>query len=96
MVSVLFGLSMDYQVFLVGRMYEERLETGDNGRAVRVGLAGTSRVINSTAGIMISAFLAFILRTLPVAALMHLLGVADWWLPRALDRPAAPDQHRTA
>ncbi len=46
MVSVLFGLSMDYQVFLVSRMYEEWLETGDNRRAVRVGLAETSRVIN--------------------------------------------------
>ncbi|MFD9422052.1 MULTISPECIES: MMPL family transporter [unclassified Streptomyces] len=61
MVSVLFGLSMDYQVFLVGRMYEEWLETGDNRRAVRVGLAETGRVINSAAVIMISVFLAFVL-----------------------------------
>ncbi|MYR60489.1 MMPL family transporter, partial [Streptomyces sp. SID625] len=61
MVSVLFGLSMDYQVFLVSRMYEEWLETGDNRRAVRVGLAETSRVINSAAVIMISVFLAFVL-----------------------------------
>ncbi|WP_069464687.1 MMPL family transporter, partial [Actinacidiphila rubida] len=43
MVSVLFGLSMDYQVFLVSRMYEEWQETRDNRRAVRVGLAETSR-----------------------------------------------------
>lgn len=110
MVSVLFGLSMDYQVFLVSRMYEEWLETGDNRRAVRVGLAETSRVINSAAVIMISVFLAFvlsgdrviamfgialaaavaldafILRTLLVPALMHLLGGANWWLPRWLDR----------
>ncbi|MET7569758.1 MMPL family transporter [Streptomyces sp. NPDC005492] len=110
MVSVLFGLSMDYQVFLVGRMYEEWLETGDNRRAVRVGLAETSRVINSAAVIMISVFLAFVLsgdrviamfgialasavaldafvlRTLLVPALMHLLGGANWWLPRGLDR----------
>ncbi|CAM5743540.1 MMPL family transporter [Streptomyces hirsutus] len=55
MVSVLFGLSMDYQVFLVSRMYEEWLETGDNRRAVRVGLAETGRVINSAAVIMIWA-----------------------------------------
>ena len=61
MVSVLFGLSMDYQVFLVSRMYEEWLETGDNRRAVRVGLAETGRVINSAAVIMISVFLAFVL-----------------------------------
>ncbi|WP_409469519.1 MMPL family transporter [Streptomyces sp. HC307] len=110
MVSVLFGLSMDYQVFLVSRMYEEWLETGDNRRAVRIGLAETSRVINSAAVIMISVFLAFVLsgdrviamfgialaaavaldafvlRTLLVPALMHLLGGANWWLPRRLDR----------
>ncbi|WP_328432130.1 MMPL family transporter [Streptomyces sp. NBC_00453] len=110
MVSVLFGLSMDYQVFLVSRMYEEWLETGDNRRAVRVGLAETSRVINSAAVIMISVFLAFVLsgerviamfgialasavaldafvlRTLLVPALMHLLGGANWWLPRWLDQ----------
>ncbi|WP_030421659.1 MMPL family transporter [Streptomyces sp. NRRL F-5065] len=109
MVSVLFGLSMDYQVFLVSRMYEEWLETGDNRRAVRVGLAETSRVINSAAVIMISVFLAFVLsgdrviamfgialaaavaldafvlRTLLVPALMHMLGGANWWLPRRLD-----------
>lgn len=110
MVSVLFGLSMDYQVFLVSRMYEEWLETGDNQRAVRVGLAETSRVINSAAVIMISVFLAFVfsgdriiamfgialaaavaldafvLRTLLVPALMHMLGGANWWLPAWLDR----------
>jgi RND superfamily putative drug exporter len=110
MVSVLFGLSIDYQVFLVSRMYEEWLETGDNRRAVRVGLAETSRVINSAAVIMISVFLAFVLsgdrviamfgialaaavaldafvlRTLLVPALMHLLGGANWWLPGRLDR----------
>ncbi|WP_314412440.1 MMPL family transporter [Streptomyces kroppenstedtii] len=110
MVAVLFGLSMDYQVFLVGRMYEEWLETGDNRRAVRVGLAETGRVINSAAVIMISVFLAFVLsgdrviamfgiglaaavaldafvlRTLLVPALMHLLGGANWWLPGWLDR----------
>ncbi|MFJ9341716.1 MMPL family transporter [Streptomyces sp. NPDC101733] len=110
MVSVLFGLSMDYQVFLVSRMYEEWLATGDNRRAVRVGLAETSRVINSAAVIMISVFLAFVLsgdrliamfgialavavaldafvlRTLLVPALMHMLGGANWWLPAWLDR----------
>ncbi|MFD8798052.1 MMPL family transporter [Streptomyces atroolivaceus] len=110
MVSVLFGLSMDYQVFLVGRMYEEWLETGDNRRSVRVGLAETGRVINSAAVIMISVFLAFVLsgdrviamfgialaaavaldafvlRTLLVPALMHMLGGANWWLPARLDR----------
>lgn len=110
MVSVLFGLSMDYQVFLVSRMYEEWQLTRNNCRAVRVGLAETSRVINSAAVIMIAVFGAFILsgdriiamfgiglasavaldafvlRTLLVPALMHLLGGANWWLPSWLDR----------
>ncbi|WP_327224432.1 MMPL family transporter [Streptomyces platensis] len=110
MVSVLFGLSMDYQVFLVSRMYEEWQLTHDNRRAVRIGLAETSRVINSAAVIMIAVFGAFVLsgdriiamfgiglagavaldafvlRTLLVPALMHLLGGANWWLPSWLDR----------
>ncbi|MGY0058166.1 MMPL family transporter [Streptomyces sp. LZ34] len=110
MVSVLFGLSMDYQVFLVSRMYEEWRRTRDNRVAVRVGLTETSRVINSAAVIMIAVFSAFVLsgdriiamfgiglaaavaldafvlRTLLVPALMHLLGGANWWLPRRLDR----------
>ncbi len=61
MISVLFGLSMDYQVFLVSRMDEEWRETGDNCRTVCVGLAETSWVINSAAVIMIAVFAAFVL-----------------------------------
>ncbi|MFI7411275.1 MMPL family transporter [Streptomyces sp. NPDC049627] len=61
MLSLLFGLSMDYQVFLVSRMHEEWVHTRDNARAVRVGLAETSRVINSAALIMICVFSAFVL-----------------------------------
>ncbi|SDO41328.1 MMPL family transporter [Actinacidiphila guanduensis] len=61
MLSLLFGLSMDYQVFLVSRMHEEWVHTRDNARAVRVGLAETSRVINSAAVIMICVFAAFVL-----------------------------------
>ncbi|MBT2412893.1 MMPL family transporter [Streptomyces sp. ISL-12] len=61
MLSLLFGLSMDYQVFLVSRMHEEWVHTKDNARAVRVGLAETSRVINSAALIMVSVFAAFVL-----------------------------------
>ncbi|MGW5675134.1 MMPL family transporter [Streptomyces sp. NPDC003860] len=60
MLSLLFGLSMDYQVFLVSRMHEEWVHTKDNQRAVRVGLAETSRVINSAALIMICVFTAFV------------------------------------
>lgn len=61
MLSLLFGLSMDYQVFLVSRMHEEWVHTKDNARAVRVGLAETGRVINSAALIMVCVFLAFVL-----------------------------------
>jgi RND superfamily putative drug exporter len=61
MLSLLFGLSMDYQVFLVSRMHEEWVLTKDNARAVRVGLAETSRVINCAALIMICVFSAFVL-----------------------------------
>ncbi|UUU28181.1 MMPL family transporter [Streptomyces sp. DSM 40750] len=61
MLSLLFGLSMDYQVFLVSRMHEEWVHTKDNARAVRVGLAETGRVINSAALIMLCVFSAFVL-----------------------------------
>lgn len=110
MLSLLFGLSMDYQVFLLSRIHEEWVHSGDNHRAVRVGLAETSRVINSAAVIMICVFSAFILqrertvsefglglagavaldafiiRTVLVPSLMHLLDRANWWLPGWLDR----------
>ncbi|AXK32908.1 MMPL family transporter [Streptomyces armeniacus] len=61
MLAMLFGLSMDYQVFLVSRMHEEWVHTKDSARAVRVGLAETSRVITSAALIMVCVFSAFVL-----------------------------------
>jgi RND superfamily putative drug exporter len=61
MLAILFGLSMDYQVFLVSRMHEEWVHTKDNRRAVRVGQAETGRVITAAATIMISVFLCFLL-----------------------------------
>jgi len=60
-LAILFGLSMDYQVFLVSRMAEEWSRTGDNGRAVLVGQAETARVITAAASIMIAVFTAFVL-----------------------------------
>jgi RND superfamily putative drug exporter len=60
MFAVLFGLSMDYEVFLVSRMREGWLRTGDNGRAILEGLAGTGRVITAAAAIMVAVFAAFI------------------------------------
>jgi RND superfamily putative drug exporter len=61
MFSVLFGLSMDYEVFLVSRMYEEWHRTGDNREAVSIGQAETGRVITAAACIMILVFLSFLL-----------------------------------
>ncbi len=110
MFAVLFGLSMDYEVFLLSRVREEYAATGDNGEAVVNGLAGTARVITSAALIMISVFAGFVLgddpivkmmglglavailvdatviRVVLVPATMTLLGEANWWLPRWLDR----------
>jgi RND superfamily putative drug exporter len=60
MFAVLFGLSMDYEVFLVSRMREAWIRDGDNTRAVTEGLAGTARVITAAAAIMIAVFAAFV------------------------------------
>jgi RND superfamily putative drug exporter len=58
--AILFGLSMDYHVFLVSRMQEEWSRTHDNSVAVRRGLAGSGRVVLMAALIMASVFAAFI------------------------------------
>lgn len=60
MFSVLFGLSMDYEVFLVSRMYEEWHHSRDNRQAVRTGQSETGRVITAAACIMILVFLSFL------------------------------------
>jgi RND superfamily putative drug exporter len=59
--AILFGLSMDYQVFLVTRIQEEYLRSGDNRVAVRNGLASTGKTISAAALIMILVFGSFIL-----------------------------------
>jgi RND superfamily putative drug exporter len=59
--AILFGLSMDYQVFLVSRMHEEWVHTNDNGRSVTVGQAETGGIITAAAIIMIAVFLGFLL-----------------------------------
>jgi RND superfamily putative drug exporter len=61
MLAVLFGLSTDYEVFLVSRMHEEWVSTGDNHHAVRTGQATTGRVITAAAAIMVCVFGAFVL-----------------------------------
>ncbi|MCD6058826.1 MAG: hypothetical protein K0Q89_2356 [Thermomicrobiales bacterium] len=57
--AVLFGLSMDYEVFLLGRIKEEWEKTGDNQAAVERGLQRTGAVITAAAAIMVSVFAAF-------------------------------------
>ena len=110
MFAILFGLSMDYEVFLLSRVREEFDATGDNKRSIVRGISSTGRVITSAALIMISVFLAFVLgedaatkmfglglataifvdvtlvRMVLVPATMTLLGDANWWIPRTLDR----------
>jgi len=56
---ILFGLSMDYEVFLLSRIRESYLETGSNSRAVASGLGATARVISAAAVIMVVVFLSF-------------------------------------
>ena len=109
--TILFGLSMDYEIFLLSRVREEYVRTGDNAQAVANGLAATARVITAAALIMITIFLSFvfgmdersiklfglglavaifvdatIVRMVLVPATMELLGDANWWLPKWLDR----------
>ena len=60
MFAILFGLSMDYEVFLISRIREEYLKHRDTRRAVADGLAKTARVITAAAAIMVVVFLAFL------------------------------------
>ncbi|MEU4605411.1 MMPL family transporter [Kribbella sp. NPDC023972] len=59
--AILFGLSMDYEVFLLSRIKEEYDKTGDNALAVADGLAKSARVITAGAAVMITVFLSFVL-----------------------------------
>jgi RND superfamily putative drug exporter len=110
MFAILFGLSMDYEVFLLSRIREEYLVDRDTVESVAVGIRSTARVITSAALVMIAVFLAFLLsesvtvkmvgfglavavlidatvvRIVLVPATMVLLGHANWWIPRWLDR----------
>ncbi|HKS49206.1 MAG TPA: MMPL family transporter, partial [Amycolatopsis sp.] len=58
--ALLFGLSMDYEVFLLSEVQRRWSQTGDNLRSVREGLLGTGRVITAAAAIMVGVFLAFV------------------------------------
>jgi RND superfamily putative drug exporter len=75
MFAILFGLSMDYEVFLLSRVREEYVATGDNQTSIVNGIASTGRVITSAALIMIAVFLAFVLGE-DAATKMFGLGLA--------------------
>jgi RND superfamily putative drug exporter len=62
MFTILFGLSMDYEVFLLSRIREEWLRTGDNSLAVADGLAVTGRIITAAAAIMFCVFASFVIK----------------------------------
>ena len=59
--AIVFGLSMDYEVFLVSRIHERWAHTRDSSRAVAEGLALTGRVVTAAAAIMVCVFLSFML-----------------------------------
>jgi RND superfamily putative drug exporter len=110
MFAILFGLSMDYEVFILSRIREEYHRGHSNIDSVVVGLGATAKVITAAALIMISVFLGFvasddpvvkmmgiglatavavdatIVRMVLVPSTMALVGDANWWLPRWLDR----------
>jgi RND superfamily putative drug exporter len=91
--AILFGLSMDYEVFLVARMHEIWRRTGDHRIAVTTGLAETGRIITAAAAIMICVFAAFVLgdnRTVKVFGLGLASAVlVDALIVRTLLMPAA-------
>jgi putative drug exporter of the RND superfamily len=108
--AIVFGLSMDYEVFLVSRIHEEWTRRRDASAAVVSGVSSSGRVITAAAAIMVCVFLsfalgddrtlklfglslatgvfvdAFVVRSLLLPAVLHLLGRRTWALPDWLDR----------
>src|SRR3990172_8629852 len=81
--ALLFGLSMDYEMFLLSAVKERYEETGDNEGSVAWALERTARPISSAA--IAIALDATLIRLVLVPAAMRLMGDANWWLPRSLD-----------
>ncbi len=90
--AILYGLSMDYEVLMLSRIHEEWERTGDNNKAVAVGLQKSGRIITSAALVMITVFSAFGISSISLMkqfGLMLALGVAvDATIVRALVVPA--------
>jgi len=72
---IVFGLSMDYEVFLLSRVHEAWLETRDAHRAVAIGIGATARVITTAAAIMIVVFTSFVLNPDPTVKMLA-IGMA--------------------
>jgi RND superfamily putative drug exporter len=72
---IVFGLSMDYEVFLLSRVHEAWLATGDAHRAVAIGIGSTARVITTAAAIMIVVFTSFVLDPDPTVKMLA-IGMA--------------------
>jgi RND superfamily putative drug exporter len=73
--AIVFGLSMDYEVFLLSRIHEAWITTRDPHRAVAIGIGSTARVITTAASIMIVVFASFVLSTDPTVKMLA-LGMA--------------------
>jgi RND superfamily putative drug exporter len=72
---IVFGLSMDYEVFLLSRIHEAWLSTRDEQRSVAIGIGATARVITTAAAIMVTVFASFVLNTDPTIKMLA-LGMA--------------------
>ena len=70
MFAIVFGLSMDYEVFLLSRVHEAWIATNDSHRAVAIGIGATARVITTAAAIMIVVFLSFVLDDDPTVKML--------------------------
>jgi RND superfamily putative drug exporter len=92
LMAVLFGLSMDYEVFLMSRMKEEYVRTGNADRAIIDGFVGSSRVVTAAAVIMLAVFAAFVpegdVNIKPIAFALAIGVFADAFLVRMLFAPA--------
>jgi MMPL family len=73
--AIVFGLSMDYEVFLLSRVHEAWIETGDAHRSVAVGIGATARVITTAAAIMVTVFASFVLDDDPTVKMLA-IGMA--------------------
>jgi putative drug exporter of the RND superfamily len=73
--AIVFGLSMDYEVFLLSRVHEAWIATGDAHRSVAIGIGSTARVITTAAAIMVTVFASFILND-QIAVKMLAIGMA--------------------